>query len=99
MLNIALFDVRNIFNSMTSVRCSLYGIFRATDTLLIALRLASFLHRFMAWCIFNKKQDHIYINSTRTLQIISVYLILNFFFAQAYRFYPSLGKSAFLRNW
>jgi hypothetical protein len=32
----------------------------------------------MAWCIFNKKQAHSYIKSNWTLQIILVYLNLNF---------------------
>jgi hypothetical protein len=46
--------------------------------MLIALHRARFLHPFMARYIFNNWLADSYFDSTRTLQIILVYLILNF---------------------
>jgi len=63
---------------MISVHFTLYVIFKAPSRSPIAVRLARFLLPLMAWCIFNKKLAHSYTKSTWTLQIILVYLILNF---------------------
>jgi len=81
LLEFALFNVWNKFNPIIGHDFSsqqFLGNLIATGRLLIAVRLARFLHPFMAWCIFNKRQAHSYIHSTWTLQIILVYLILNF---------------------